>query len=314
LRPYWSAIRAADFVYVTLPGFSGIIATLICRVLRRPYGLYFGSDWAELAPFAARWPRGSKMLYRIYRALGSWTERGAVQRASFSAVHGQPLFQRFRNIGRRVVETVPMLSMGTNHTFQRTDTCGGQPVTLLYVGAILPRKGLEYLVEALATLDQRGYRLRLDLVGPPEWPYQTRLSDLVHARELTDSVRFAGYITDLNVLLDYYRASDIFVLPTLGEGFPRVLYEAASQGLPIVTTSIESIAGTLRDGEQALLVPPKDAVALADAIQRVIDNRPLRQSLIRSGYIFAASGVGRGSTAEQVVELVASSREEHDRA
>jgi glycosyltransferase involved in cell wall biosynthesis len=94
-------------------------------------------------------------------------------------------------------------------------------------------------------------------------------------------------VRDVATLLDHYRRADIFVIATLAEGFPRVIYEAMSQGLPVVATDIGTIKAMLRDRQDTLLVARGSGEALADAVELLLRNVELRRALIRNGYDFA---------------------------
>jgi glycosyltransferase involved in cell wall biosynthesis len=80
-----------------------------------------------------------------------------------------------------------------------------------------------------------------------------------------------------------YRNSDVFVLPTYMEGVPRVILEAQAAGLPVVTTTVGGIPGAVKDGEDAILVPPGDPQAIANAILRIINDEELRKRMIAMG-------------------------------
>jgi len=92
----------------------------------------------------------------------------------------------------------------------------------------------------------------------------------------------------LDRLLPMYAQYDLFVLPTLpGEGIPRVLLEAMSAGLPIVTTRVAGIPGLVMHGANGLLVEQPTAEALAGEMGRIIRDRSLRRGLIAQGYATA---------------------------
>ena len=88
-------------------------------------------------------------------------------------------------------------------------------------------------------------------------------------------------------LFEIMRAADLLVLPSLSEGTPHVLVEARANGLPCVSTNVGGVPTTVTDGCDALLVPPKDAPALARAIERVMEDAELRRAMIRNGLIAA---------------------------
>lgn len=167
--------------------------------------------------------------------------------------------------------------------FPREDTCDQPLVQILFVGYIRQEKGVEYLLEALPRL-RTARRWTLTIVGPDENPtYRHRLDRVAARHGLTDRVHFAGYVAYGAPMLERLRAADLLVLPSLSEGTPHVLVEARANGLPCIASNVGGIPSTVTDGVDAVLVPPRDAPALAAAIDRVIDDGDLRRGLIRQG-------------------------------
>src|SRR5581483_2467935 len=97
---------------------------------------------------------------------------------------------------------------------------------------------------------------------------------------LTDACDLRGYVPLDGGLLELYRASHAFLHVSRTEGLPQVLIEAYASGLPSVATAVGGVRGL---GDCSLLVPPDDAVAAAGAVQRLIDDRALRERLVAAG-------------------------------
>lgn len=95
-----------------------------------------------------------------------------------------------------------------------------------------------------------------------------------------EDVRFLGFRGDVEDLLG---ASDIFVLPSFSEGLPLSVLEGMAQGLPIVATTVGGIPEVVTQNQEGILVPPKDAEALADALAQVVQNPELRRTLGKAG-------------------------------
>jgi len=302
--PFYRALRRADLVYLAMPGFSGFTAFVICRLLRRPYFLYYASEWQSLAPFLARWGRGTSWILAFYRRLAGWAETVPIHHSLFTLAAGSYLQERLHGHGPRVLAANPMVSLQRSDFSEREDTCQSLPITILYVGSLIRRKGVHVLVRALADLEKRGLDPRLVLVGPGDEDYRDVLHEEARSLGVESKVSFEGYVTEWDRLLRLYRAADVFALATESEGFPRVLYEAMSQGLPVVATSIPAIAQSLTAGREALLVPPGSAQAMADGIERLVQDPGLRRSLIADGRSFAQSRLTSRTTARQILELL----------
>jgi len=295
-------IKNADLVYVFIPAYSGIIATLLCRLLSKPYCLYVGADWEEVLPYVYTLRRWIKTLYPLQSTLTGYLERQAVKGAIFTLVAGRKLLKKHSRSSESVYETLPVLKIEKGEFFIRKDTCLNSPVTCLYVGNLNPRKGIEYLIEGIGILKKQGHKLVLKLVGTGTVESLGRLRSIAQKCRVQHDVQFLGYIGERTRILEIYRECDIFVLPTLGEGFPRVLYESMSQGLPVVTTKISTILEGLEGKECAAFVSPHSAYELAEMIANVMTNGELRRKLIRNGYEFVGGKV-HGDPAEQMYEL-----------
>jgi glycosyltransferase involved in cell wall biosynthesis len=158
---------------------------------------------------------------------------------------------------------------------------GSDPTRLINVCRLAPEKGHSFLFEALAILNQQGLRCHLDLVGTGAMEQELRLS--VEKLGLASQVTFHGYVAYGRALFDLYEKAGALVLSSITEGFPQVINEALSIGLPIVATTVGGIPSFLTDAEDALLVPPRDAPSLATAIERLVQDQGLRDRLERNG-------------------------------
>ena len=146
---------------------------------------------------------------------------------------------------------------------------------LLFVGFCSARKGIEYLARAMHELPED---VRLVVVGRWDAAYRERVLQALGSRG--DHLIEAGYVPDAQ-LPAYYSLADIFVLPSLLEGFGIPISEALACGTPVVTTSAGAAAETAGPG--AVVVPPRDAFALAAAIRQLLDAPEERQRLAAAG-------------------------------
>ena len=155
---------------------------------------------------------------------------------------------------------------------------------LLYAGRIDERKGIHVAVEALARLPATA---TLDVDGRGDPAYIARLRDLSRRLGLDARVRFAT--TPRRTLKDRYRDSDVVVFPTIWhEPFGLVPVEAMACRTPVVATGTGGSGEFLVDRMNCLLVPPRDAAALAMAVERLAGDTPLRNGLLEGGSRTAA--------------------------
>jgi glycosyltransferase involved in cell wall biosynthesis len=143
--------------------------------------------------------------------------------------------------------------------------------TILYLGWIVPTKGIEELIEAWSAIDHKNWRLVL--VGPGEKDYQTELVERYGVADLD----FYGEL-EHEEAMKLMAQCGLFVLPSYTEGFPNVVLEAMSFGRPIIASSVGAIPDMLSD-DCGLLVTPKDVEELKVAISKTIDDEDLRRKL-----------------------------------
>jgi glycosyltransferase involved in cell wall biosynthesis len=155
---------------------------------------------------------------------------------------------------------------------------GANRVVVGTAARLVPQKGLAYLIEAAARLARKSKAFELRIAGTGS--QLESLERLAQSLGLSDSVRFLGHITDMS---EFYRAIDVFVLPSLFEGLPLVVLEAMAMSKPIVATRVAGTPEVVRDGVDGFLVPPADAPALGDALERLVHNPPLRQRMGAAG-------------------------------
>ncbi|KPF62547.1 hypothetical protein IP69_20480 [Bosea sp. AAP35] len=176
-----------------------------------------------------------------------------------------------------------------------------RPLQILAVGSIVPRKGYHLLVEALAALHGRDWHLTI--IGAADRSPDTvrDLTAQIASAGLTDRISLAGAV-DHAALASAYGAADLFVLPSLFEGYGMVLTEALARGLPIVCTTGGAAAETAPDAA-ALKVPPGDGTALAKAIASLIDAPAQRRAMADAAWLAAGTLPRWRETAAIVAEV-----------
>ena len=144
-----------------------------------------------------------------------------------------------------------------------------------------PEKGVRYLIEAFADLRHRyGEAVSLRIAG--EGPERPAIEALIRRLGLEGAVELTGWL-EHEEMPAFLHNLDVFVLPSLYEGFGVAAVEAAAVGLPVVASNVHGIPDVVRNGATGLLVAPKDTAALAAAIGRLIDEPSLRRTLGRAG-------------------------------
>jgi glycosyltransferase involved in cell wall biosynthesis len=176
-----------------------------------------------------------------------------------------------------------------------------EPVVVLFAARLLRDKGVEEFVQAARMLRRRGVNAVFCLAGAPDPANRASVGN----EELRDwrssgCVEFLGHLDDMaQVLADAH----IVVLPSYREGLPKVLAEAAACGRPVITTDVPGCRDAIVPGQTGLLVPAKDAKALAAAIERLIADPEMRLAMGGAGRRLAEREYAVGHIVEQHLSL-----------
>jgi len=286
-------IRNPFYLMMTAPYILfGLIATL--RLVRREKFDILHVQW----PFphgiwgaAAKWMTGIPMVCTFHGAEILLAERLRPVRATLksilsraNAVTCNSSFTAAR-VGRLTDKKISVLPYGATITAgERTRTIRASgPPRLLFVGRLIQRKGLRYLIQALATLEG----VMLDVVG--EGPEAEPSKALAHDLGIADRITFHGFVSNekLETLLS---STDAFVLPSIvddrgdTEGLGVVLIEAMAFGTPVIASAVGGIIDVVESEVSGLLVPEKDPAALAAAIARLLSDPAFARALGIAGH------------------------------
>lgn len=236
-------------------------------------------------------------------AAAAWVGQFLHRRPFVVTIHGSDIFQAVRlpfvarltrivlkqssrvvAVSRSLADTAIALGLpaglvdivpdGVDTDWFRPASAEREPL-IMYVGSLIERKGLRFLIQAMPEVLRRFPRYKLIIVG--EGPQWAELAHLARSLAITEQVIFTGAQTPAQVSQWMQRAR-LFVLPSVEEGLGVVLLEALACGTPCVATRVGGIPDVL-SSEVGFLVPPADHIALADAVTALLENPDLWENL-----------------------------------
>jgi glycosyltransferase involved in cell wall biosynthesis len=178
--------------------------------------------------------------------------------------------------GGKVVVIHPGVKAIARRSPKRADP--SRPIAIGIVARLVPVKGLDFMIGAMSLLMERSRSVTLEVAGIG--PERERLERETARAGLADVIRFIGWRDDVRALMVHW---DIYVQPSLSEGFGIAAVEAMAQGLPVVATRVGGLPEVVMDTETGILVPPRDSIALADAIDALINDPALRLRMGNAG-------------------------------
>lgn len=169
------------------------------------------------------------------------------------------------------------------------------------VAHILPHKGFDDLVQALALLQEKLPNVKCLIVGRvARERYLRRLLQLGERLSVRDRLIVVGFQEDV---VPFLHAMDVFVLPSRTEGLPITILEAMAAGKPVVATPVGGIPEVVRDGETGLLVPPGDPGRLAEALIRLLEAPTLARAMGEAGRAWVERAFSLEQEAKQTCAL-----------
>ena len=228
------------------------------------------------------------------------TTRAIVTETDYAARFLRERFPHRANCVRRIYNGLDLLEFG------RADFSSAPPL-IIAVGRLIPKKGFGDLIRACALLAERGKPFRCEIIG--EGPLEDQLRRQIDELHLQNKVVLTGAKpqTELRRRL---AAANVFVLPSVidpGGGMdnlPTVIMEAMATGLPVVSTNIGGIPEMVIENETGFLVQPGETAAIADAIERVVNDCSLAANLGHSAYERARTLFSIGQNVRELYALI----------
>jgi glycosyltransferase involved in cell wall biosynthesis len=214
-----------------------------------------------------------------------------VLRKSLTLVNSTELYEKYEDTVPRLFK-VRTTTISQADFYVRSDTCLGNVIDILYTGRLDMAKGLKELVQSISILRTENFNVRLHLVGWEEnsvKPVEKILHSLAVEYGVSQQVFFHGRKAMGAELNYFYRNSDIYAIPSYHEGFPRSIWEAMANGLPVIASNVGSIKSFV--GDSAILIEPKKVTELVSAVKILLSNPIKRRELIAAGYLRAKENI-----------------------
>lgn len=292
---------------------AGFIGSLAARLARRSTPklkvVYRIGGWTFNDP----WPRWKKLLWRILERLGArWKDVIVVNnqrdlesaekykikpRQSLVRIHnGIDPYRTYLDYDQARMELFSKLAQTELKSNQ-----GGQallfhaPLLIGTIANLYPTKGIEILIEAIARVHAPALFV---IIG--DGPLMTTTQASIKEKRLERVVHLAGTIIEAS---HYLPAFDVFVLPSIKEGFPWAVLEAMAAKVPVIATNVGAIPEIIESGVNGLVVPPGDPETLARAIDALADDERRRQEFGIQGHQTVIRSFGLRTMIEQYEQL-----------
>jgi len=250
---------------------SGLPAVFLAKIFRKP--LVISIHGGDIYDPSKKW---SPHRHYSLRMLINWLLRQADHIVAQSSNTKENAIRYYNYNGQ--IEKIPLGFVQPQ--FRRVTRADldlpEDQIILISVGRLVKRKGYEYAIRAVSQLVRQGHRVKYLILG--DGPEERVLRDLTKKLKIKENVVFPGYVSE-EEKYQYLSQSDVYLLPSLHEGFGICLLEAMHCGLPIVATNNGGQTDFLVDGKNALLVPIRNWEILAEKINEVCCDKSKRDKM-----------------------------------
>ena len=253
------SIHKFDFIYIFFPGFTSYITLLICLLFRKKYGIYVRGDFDS-----------SRFFNKIILTKASLlvTNNLLFKRKINPLNNKCHIIISYKRLGNVIPEI--KFNIKKDHNILR----------VLFVGRIEKSKGVNELIEGCLNVYSRNKNFRLDVIGGGDlFEHYSKCKD-----QNLDFIEFHGPIDNRERIDDFYKKSDIFILPTYTEAFPRVLYDAMRFNVAVITTFVGGIESVFVDNYNCLKIKTQSSKSIVEKLQILLNNKKLRLNISKNSF------------------------------
>lgn len=276
-------IGEVDVVHARMPDWFGITGAVVARIGRRPCFHQIIADWhtqAQLVPWRKRFGLGLGLKAALY--IYDCLER-RVSHGQLVFAQGQVAYDKHReHADAELVLSSAHHDSDIGHFAQR---CSGAEISGLAVGRLDSVKNHALLIRAIHRLRQQNPRWRLTIIG--EGGKRAELEALIAELGIGDAVQLLGSVRHGDELWAHYDRADMFVLPSVSEGTPKVVLEAMARGCPVVASRVSGVPTAVAHEERGLLFESGDLDGLVAMMARMADDGALRERCQQQASAFA---------------------------
>lgn len=275
----WREIRKTELIWIHLPQAEGILTASLAKLTRKPVVTtmhclpLLPSGWQRLL-FQGLFDFLNNVVIRMSDQVVYTSRDYAENTKELLHVSDKSHYIYLPVLGTKDKEQKPAYPPRRIDASRAGKAESKELFVVGFVGRISEDKGLEYLIEALEILKERGYQTKLKIVGPSavgESKYQQKIHNLVS--RVSIDVDFLRQLSEVE-LSRFYGLIDCLVLPSINrtEAFGLVQVEAMMQGVPVVASDLPGVRVPVQLTKGGVVVPPREVRQLADGILKVADS------------------------------------------
>ena len=291
---YLCITKKIDTLICQGPLTEGIVGVLLKFLFRKELIIEIHGDWRE-GPFINKKRFLGSFLRRVVPHVGAWTIKNADKIRTLTYIAQKELKDKFPRKKYFVFPTFTDIDIFLNEK----DTVFKKYI--LTVAVLSPIKSTETLIDAFSRIRRQFPEFKLIIAG--DGPSLENLKLKVKNKKLQEAVVFTGKLS-LEGVRDVMRDCYVFVLPSLSEGFGRVLIEAMALSKPVIATKVGGVPEIVKDGENGFLIEPKDPDALAAKLKILINSPELTIKMGEAGRALVSENFSNAKYIQNYINMI----------
>ena len=248
-----------DFIYIFYPSAFKYVA-ILCWLMNKPYGLYVRGE-NDLKT------KTSKFIFKKSNVV-------------FTVGDFFTTYIKERTLKKNVFSIKPMINLTPSDIVYDRNTYLGEKIKILFLARIEKDKGIEEFLYAISELMSK-FELEVDIVGDGSMLCSAK--KLSRELGIDQALNFHGAIFDEQAIKSFFMNSNLYVLPTYHEGFPRTLYESMIFGTPILTTFVGGISSVMINRYNCIEIEPQSIKSITDGVIYAVSNYSVMQQYAKNG-------------------------------
>lgn len=248
-----------------------------------PFAITYHGDWVDTYGGLSR--RIGVTIHNKFFVHNLLSSANVIISPSKYYINNSPYLKRFKDKISVIPNGINLSDFSIPYSSRDCREKLGLPLDkkiILFLGYLAPYKGPDMLIKAMPQIIKRIPNVELIFAG--KGVMRENLESLTENLNINKNVKFKGFISDDTKIL-YYKAADIFCLPSTmsTECYPLTILEAMACGTPIIASNIGGISDAINEGENGLLVEPRNPESLAEAIINLLENEDIRRKMRKNG-------------------------------
>ena len=275
--------KSWSFGFYMAPGWAALMGTLASKVHDIPYATCFRGEWDGVVKNRIEEKYNSRTFKNIVKFPIKFIQYMILKNANIKMTEGYVLVGKYKSINRK--EVIPTLTsdLSKKDFAQKSKKHAKSKIKISWVGSMISRKRPFMAIKVIKKINKKcKHNVEIEMIG--DGVRKKELERKIRKMGIEGMTNVRGYISDKSRLLEVIKKCDIHLVTSDSEGFPRVIWEAQSQHVPVVSTRVGGVPELLEDRAEVMLASDDSVESLTNCVKKLIENTQLRSKIAKKGY------------------------------